>query len=506
MTDWTPRAYDPEFVTGRIFEVVNALEEGFAVLDAEGFVQFMNPAAARMFAVDPEEILGWKLVEFPWEIVDAEGTPLTKEDHPSIRSLVDGVSRDPEILGVSVPTLEHTLWLEVAARPLLAEDGSVEGSVALFRDIGPRRAAEAALRASRLRFETLASLVPVGIFQTDASGECTYVNEAWCEITGLTAEEALGDGWAQALHPDDRERIWKEWRDAARAAEPFRSEYRFRRPDGGVRWVIGAARLVDAVNGDRPGFIGSVTDVTEQKAAVVLKDQLIGLVSHELRAPLVAISGALGHLERHAAAFDQRDRQLFDMAQRNTRYLRRLVNDLLDLERLEAGADEVTPVPCSLTEVLADAVALVEAAHPERAVTIRTDGVEVAGRVMADHDRLLQVFANLLSNAVRFSPDGGEVVVDAAAEGGEVIVAVRDRGPGIPDESKEKIFDRFVRLGATGGGEAAAASGEAGAGLGLTIARTIVEAHGGRIWVESTPGRGSAFYFTLPLAEEGTGP
>lgn len=493
MSESTPRAHNPDFMAGRLFEVVNALDEGFAVLDAQGIVQFMNPAVARALSVDPEEILGWNLLDFPWEIQGPDGEPLSKEEHPSLRALTEGVATTPRVLGVTAPTIEGTLWLEVTARPLFASDGTtVEGSVALFRDITARRAAEQALEMSEQRFHTLTSLVPVGIFQTDVEGQCTYLNEACCQIAGFTAEEALGDGWAQALHPDDRDRVWQEWQAAAKSGSEFRSEYRFVHADGEVRWVIGAAIVHGGPDGEPAGFIGSLTDVTDQKAAAMMKDQLIGLVSHELRAPLVAIGGALGHLEPQAAALDEPGKRLYEMAVRNTRLLERLVRDLLEIERLEGGAATLQLEPTSVQDLMKEAVELIEAVQGGEGGTIQILDGDPALQVVADHDRLIQVLTNLLSNAVKFSGAETRVTVEAESDQGEVVFAVRDQGRGIPADLTERIFERFVQV------DAGEADAHRGAGLGLAIARAIVTRHGGRIWVESTPGQGSAFYFTIP--------
>jgi len=496
MSETTPRAHNPDFMAGRLFEVVNTLEEGFAVLDAAGVVQFMNPAVARVFSVDPDEILGWPLVEFPWEIQSADGEPLPKEEHPSVLALTEGVATTPRVLGVTAPTIEGTVWLEVTARPLFAADGStVEGSVALFRDISARRTAEQALEMSEQRFQTLTELVPVGIFQTDVGGQCTYVNEACCQIAGFTVAEALGDGWTQALHPDDRDRVWQEWQAAAVSGAGFRSEYRFLHADGDVRWVIGTAIVHRGPDGQPAGFIGSLTDVTDQKAAAMMKDQLIGLVSHELRAPLVAIGGALGHLEPQAAELDEHGKRLYEVAVRNTRLLERLVRDLLEIERLEGGVAKLELESISVGDLMQSAVELIEAVQSGQGAVLHVLGCDPALRVEADHDRLIQVLSNLLANAVKFSGPETQVTVEAELDRAEVVFVVRDQGRGIPDDHTDSIFERFVQI------DTGDAADHRGVGLGLAIARAIVTRHGGRIWVESTPGMGSAFYFTIPVAE-----
>lgn len=493
MNDWTPRAYDPDFLTGHLPRVMDMLGEGFAVLDAHGVVQYINATAATLFNVEADAVLGWKLVEFPWEITDAAGAPIPKEDHPSLLTLADGTAVPPRVLGVTLPTRDGTLWLEVSTRPLRSPDGAaVEGSVSFFRDVGARVAAEADLRSSRLRFDALTALLPVGIFQADAQGRCLHVNEPWTRISGRSREEALGDGWMDAIHPDDREWVVEAAEAAVRAEGDFQAEHRYTRPDGEVRWVLCQARPFQAPGGEAMGSLGSVTDITEQKTAVAMKDQLIGLVSHELRAPLIAIGGALGHLSGQLEGLDETARRLLDMAVRNTELLQRLVGELLDIDRLTAGAAALSLDEISLRTVAQEATEVVEAVEAGAGVTVDLDAVDAALTVRADHDRILQVLTNLLSNAVKFSAGGATVWVEAHESPEEVVVSVRDTGPGIAPEDTEAIFERFVQAGPDDGRE------RRGAGLGLAIARAIVLRHGGRIWVESEPGEGSTFYFTVP--------
>jgi PAS domain S-box-containing protein len=493
MTESRPRGVDSDFLVGRLNEVVDALEEGFAVLDRHGGIQFLNAAAVRMLDVDLDAVLGAPLMDLAWEIQGPDGEVIPKHEHPSLAALVDGRAHGPEIIGVSFEHLDETLWLEVTARPLRGGEGeAVDGSVALFRNIGGRKATEHALWVSEQRFETLTSMVPVGIFQTNAAGQCIYVNEAWSGLAGLSAEEARGDGWSAAIHPDDRDRVFSEWEASAKSQKAFRSEYRFLRADGSIRWVVGSAIAYATVSGAEAGFLGSVTDVTEQKAAAAMKDQLIGLVSHELRAPLVAIGGALGHLEPQTLELNEQGRRLYEMAVRNTRLLERLVTDLLEIERVEGGVAALRRSPIPVVEVMQQALELVSVARREDYVEVALLPSDPALTVDADPDRLMQVLVNLLSNAVKFSELGGRVTVEAERDQGDVVFVVRDQGRGVPEHLTEHIFERFVQVEAEN-------EGRHGVGLGLPIARAIVARHGGRIWVESTLGKGSAFFFTIPI-------
>ncbi|MEW5930807.1 MAG: PAS domain-containing sensor histidine kinase, partial [Gemmatimonadota bacterium] len=234
----------------------------------------------------------------------------------------------------------------------------------------------------------------------------------------------------------------------------------------------------------------------EAEAAARLRDEVLAIVSHDLRNPLGVVTFSSDVLLRSWAAAPGRAgerRQLEGIAQAAER-MRRLILDLLDVARVDAGSLPVEPVPCPAGPLVAHALELDSALGEERGVAVRSLVPDDAPLVLADRERILQVVSNLLGNAVRFTPPGGSITLRADACEREVRFAVADTGAGIPPDDLPHVFDRFWR------GQRSARSG---AGLGLAIARGIVEAHGGRIWVESTPGEGSTFYFTLPRADAG---
>lgn len=468
------------------------LEEGVAILGADGVVEFVNASGEGILGVPAGELLGWNVLDFRWEISDAEGRPLAREALPSLRVLATGMPHPPMVVGMTSPAVPEPKWIEVSARPLqLPDDAGVGGVVASFRDVSARRSGELALKASEERYQTLAQSVPTGVYHADGNDAVVWVNDAWTGITGLSFEESLGDGWSHALHPDDRGRVFEEWAKAKAAREPYVLEHRYVRPDGEVRWVICRAVGQFDTQGQCVGFIGSLTDITLAKSAALMKDQIIGLVSHELKTPLVAIRGGLTFLEPYIQGADEDARRLYRMAMRNAELLERLVRDLLDIERLEAGQLSLNLETVSVSEVLSQAREITLPMAEERRVVVRATE-PIGACVSADRDRALQVFTNLLSNAVKFSKPGGEVRMEVWADAGYVTICVHDQGRGIPAEYHERIFERFPQV------EPGDAAERDSTGLGLAISRAIVNRHGGRIWVESAPGAGASFFVTLP--------
>ncbi len=223
------------------------------------------------------------------------------------------------------------------------------------------------------------------------------------------------------------------------------------------------------------------------------RDDLVAIVSHDLRNPIHTIHMAASFLLEIAPANDRRvqARRQLEVVQRSATRANRLIQDLLDVAKIQAGGLAVDPVAGDIASLITEAV---EAAAPLAAaaqIKVVPNILEAMPAVSSDRERMLQVFANLMGNAIKFTPKGGEIRVHTALEPGEVRITVADTGPGIPQENLDHVFDRYWQ---------AKSTAKLGTGLGLSIAKGIVEAHGGRIWAESPPGSGAEFNFTLPLA------
>jgi len=239
-------------------------------------------------------------------------------------------------------------------------------------------------------------------------------------------------------------------------------------------------------------IVAAFRDVTEREQAEELREQFLSTVSHELRTPLTSIVGALGLLRGGVVADLPVDaKRLVEIAESNATRLIRLVNDLLDIEKLEAGAMTFDFKPFDIRAALSEAAHSMRGLAEARRVVLSADPGDMPVLVRGDSERLVQVASNLLSNAVRFSPEGGVVTLSLEAVSGRVTVSVRDNGPGIDPDLGRRLFTRFAQ-----GRQPAGVS--AGTGLGLIISREIVRAHGGRIWHAAT-GKGALFCFELPV-------
>jgi PAS domain S-box-containing protein len=370
-----------------------------------------------------------------------------------------------------------------------------ELNLELKHEIGRRARTEAGLRESEARLRALVDNVPDGIITINEEGHLESLNAAAERIFGYAASEMMGFHFKMLLPASERD----DYDDFIRERMTMRTgraigfglEITGLRKDGGtfpMELAVSRMRLED-----RTLFIGIVRDITERQEIDRLKNQFVSAVSHELRTPLTSVLGSLALLaEGVAGELSERGQSLLNIARSNMERLVRLVGDILDVDEIHAGRMRLDLRPLRLTEALESTLDM-HRAHAERqgvALGVADGPRDI--QVRADPERLRHVVGHLLSNAIKFSPRGGRVELRAERRDGRARVSVIDRGPGIPPEFHGRLFQPFSQP----------ASGDAGprggAGLGLSIARAIVEKHGGSIGFDSPPGGPTCFYFELP--------
>ncbi len=402
-----------------------------------------------------------------------------------------------------------------AGMPLISSDGQALGSFCAF-DTKPHEwseqdlqilqdLAQAAMTEIELRFagrlleeqggqlRELLEHTDELVAQCGLDGALVYANAAWRRLLG-EAPSTPEAGFVQRLVVGaNRAAFETAWSDAQQGEPSDDIELAMRLPSGEQALV--EMHLVPLVTrGVARGIRLYGQDVTDLRRAQRAKDQVISLVSHELRTPIGAVQGAMQLLDRLLPdSSAPKTRELVALAKRNADRLLGLVNDLLDLDRLEAGSAPFEPKDVRLADVFAP-VRDATAPLAERAgVTLHSHDGEL--HVRGDAQWLAHVLINLVGNAIKFTPNGGTVDVTATRESGSVEVRVRDTGRGIPPDQVDRVFERFTQV------ERGDATEKGGSGLGLAIARAVVQQHGGRIWVESELGKGSTFAFTLPASD-----
>mgnify|MGYP000374458018 CR=1 FL=1 len=362
--------------------------------------------------------------------------------------------------------------------------------------------------------EAVLNSVSYAIVGTDVNGTVTVFNRAASQLLGYTAEELIGKIKPYVFHDDEE----VEQRAAAlseslgidvppgpklfnvmvKARGTYTDEWTYIRKDGSKVPVLLSLAPVDASGDPSLGLVSIAYDITERKKLDNMQREFVSTVNHELRTPLTSISGSLALVRGGAAGeVPEKARFLIEIAHKNSERLIQLVNDILDIERLETGRMTFNLEDARLTALIEDAVSANSAYAAARKIKLEIgETADVVTRV--DTGRVLQVLANLLSNAAKFSPDGGTVEVTSRLIDGKVKVAVADHGTGVPPKYRDKVFERFWQIDATD------SRAKQGTGLGLPIAQAIVEHLGGEIGIETTPGGGATFWFTLPCTHSGT--
>ena len=352
------------------------------------------------------------------------------------------------------------------------------------------------------RFEHLLELSPQVVWFGGPDGKITYCNPYWYEYTGLSERKTLGDGWIGAIHPDDRERVVDSWRAATKEGRDYELELRLRGRDGEYCWFLARSRPARDESGEIDAWLGIAVDIEERKkaeeeawAASQAKSEFLASMSHELRTPLNAIGG-YAELLALGIRGPLNSEQAQDIARirRSQQHLLTLIQDVLNFAKVDAGQTEyhITAVP--VDEALKDTESMIAPQILAKGLHYSYKGVGKTTAVLADPEKMQQIVLNLLTNAVKFTEEGGSITLSSELSGKCVDILVADTGPGISAEKLKKIFDPFVQA------ERRLNQPVQGVGLGLAISQDLARAMDGQVTVESVVGKGSTFTLTLPRA------
>lgn len=482
-------------------DIVQNMFEGIVVQDVEGNFTFVNPAAANMLGYTSEELLGlqWTIaVPTDWHAV------IQAADERRIR----GESDQYEIEALNKEG--NRLPILISGSPRF-EDGDFAGTLAVFTDITKLKRAEEALRENEEKYRTIIESIEDGYFEVDQAGNFTFFNNALLEISGYSSDELMGMNYQEYTDEETAERVFKTFNEIYKTGKPARVfNLTVIRKDGSQSHVeVSVSPIWDAQE-QVTGFRGIVRDVTERKLAEEalyaayetlqeadrLKDEMIQNISHEFRTPLTYVLSYVDLLLGESPGMGklgEEQRESLTVIDNQAQRLRRLLDNFVTIQDIEEYGlvRERVEIDKLLVEVKEDAQTMATEAGIKLAVHIDTD----LPAVLVNPATIIQVIDNLVLNALKFTPAGGEVVIRAWSKNEKVYVSVEDTGIGIPKEALNRIFDRFVQVDGT------TRRRFGGLGLGLAICKKVIEQHEEKIWVESTLGKGSTFTFTLPVAK-----
>ncbi|MEO6610875.1 MAG: PAS domain S-box protein, partial [Chitinophagaceae bacterium] len=369
------------------------------------------------------------------------------------------------------------------------ENGKPIAAVAVNRDITERKKAEEKIIISEARFRTLSETIPHMIWTATPDGKKNFFNQYFLDYAGLSFEELKGDGWQEIIFPDDLKKELQQWHHTLKTGEDFNIEKRIRHHDGSYRWHLSHSIAQKDKEGNITGWIGTNTEIEEQKIKEQRKDEFISIASHEMKTPLTT---AKGYLELLLLSLSEKKDSSFLYANKTNHAIERLnnlVTELLDASKIQNGQLNYNITRFDFNTFMDETIENFQQITKNH--RIQKTG-NCSQQISGDRHRLQQVLINLLSNAVKYSPNADKVLVKTGVQDNKIQVSVQDFGIGMSIQHLDKIFDRYYRVHEH-------AVQFQGLGIGLYISKNIVERHDGTMWVESEPEKGSTFYFALPL-------
>lgn len=457
---------------------------GIFTTDVDGIVKSWNPGA--------EKIYGWTAKEMV-------GTSITKTFPPHMLQNYDSI-REALLSGKTIERAERQrmhkngslIWVEMSYGMINDPFGKMIGACVVVQDISSQKAALESITRSEERFRAFVDVTGDWIWETDKEGNLVFSNPAIYRVLGYQVEEMIGKNLLYFSFVEDREKMENQFKTyAAQKIGWVQQSMRLMHKDSSERWLESNASELLNDRRELQGFRGACRDVTELRNLDKIKNEFISLVSHELRTPLTSIHGALTLLTRRTFSPDEA-KELLETAQRNSARLTRIINDIMDVEKLQLGKFEFNFKKVNMRDVILEAIKSSEIIARKLDVKIASVGMSLEAQVKGDYQRLVQVMMNLLSNAIKLSPAHGTIYVMLESLEHSIRVSVSDEGPGIKESFRPKIFERFAQE------DSSSKRTYQGTGLGLSICKNIIEGHGGTIQYTTQVGKGTTFFFDLP--------
>ena len=389
-------------------------------------------------------------------------------------------------------------WIADSSVPRYDTDGYFTGFISACIDIDDQKRFREKIQASELLFKTISNVSPVGLWMTDTNAQNVFVNETWMQWTGIPFEKQLGTGWLDRVLEEDKVDVPAKFGECMQKREKYSCEFRILRPDGEIRRCLTEGSPYYDITGQFAGYAGSVTDITEIKKLEERKDDFIKMASHELKTPITSIKGYVQLLMNIYNDLDNEKLQLskptiklsLSTISKQVTKLTRLISELLDLSRVESGKLDLHKTHFNLAAMVEEAAEDVRQTASRHAIIVQND---FEGNIYADKDRLSQVLLNLLTNAIKYSPDANSVEVHLEGNDKYATIRIKDYGIGIDKKDHQKIFERFYRV------EGKNEQTFPGFGIGLFIASEIIARHQGTISVESEKYKGAVFNIMIPV-------
>ncbi len=455
-------------------DILESITDPFFAVDHQWRFIYANRKLEQLNQREPNSLLGKNI----WE----EFPPLYDSDYGRLYRRVAEERITSSVVATS--TVDNQ-WYEVQAFP------AKDGIAAYFKNVTEQKEAEKALQQSEERYSTLIHQATAGVAEMDVAGTYVFVNKKWCEITGFEEEEMYRLTCFDYVHPDDAVQSRQLFEQTVATGRPFINEKRIICKDGTELWINETISGISGVQGEIKSIVSVCIDITDRKTIEKQKDEFIGMVSHELKTPVTSLKAYAQVLQmRFLEGGDLASAGMLQKMEGQINRLTLLVQDLLDVTRLEGNLMRFHREVFEFSKMVADTIEEVQRTLPQHNIVC---GPLPKAYVFADMERTSQVLVNLLTNAAKYSPRADRIVVSALIAGSYITCSVKDFGIGIPAESQRYIFDRFYRV------NNHSRNTYPGLGLGLYISSEIVKKQQGDIWFDSLVNEGSVFSFRLPL-------
>jgi PAS domain S-box-containing protein len=494
--------------------VASSISDGLIVVQMDGRVVAVNPAGCRILGIQPPEsvnVITSQSLEYELLADDLSG-PLPREQWPVIRTIRTGERQDDRVH----PMRRHdgtVVWIQVSSRMLrINAQAQPFAVVATFRDITQERQAAQALTVSEERWKFALDGAGDGVWDWDSGTDSMFYSHRWKAMLGYTDEEITDQvqEFTSRIHPDDRQPVVSALEAYLQREQGlFQAEFRMRHKLGHDVWILSRGKIVnrDAL-GHPARVVGTHSDITPIKraeqvlrekqsaeAASAAKSEFLSRMSHEIRTPLNAVNGFAQLLKLQLAHTPEATQHIsfVDQILHGSQHLMALVNDVLDLQKVEAGILTLKAEPLVLLDEVRQCAAMLGPLASQRSISIQAN-VSPSYMVTADRQRLRQILMNIGSNAIKYNQAGGTVWFDTEDRpDGHTALVIRDTGPGMSPQQLGRLFQPFERLGRE-------TSSIEGTGLGLIITRSLIEAMGGSMEIRSQPGSGTRVNIVLPSA------
>lgn len=480
--------------------LLDNLPVGILLIDPEGNIKKSNIHALGMLCCSKQEIYSYSIHNF-----------LEKAAENNLKHLInDLIAKSLDInLETKITCREgKSFWAKIQGK-LIKEADKLSILISIV-DFTQNKIKEELLKESEARFQNLANNAPVMIWIADIDGLFSFVNKFWLNFTGSEIGDELGMNWLRNVHQDDMDSLIRDYYSCFESRKIFSKEIRLKNHNNEFHWILlrGIPRMTP--EGSFVGFIGTGTDITEQKEnherviflnkelseSIKTRDKFFSIIAHDIRSPLSGLIGITEILEEDF--HEMNDREMLDMlteANKSARSLFNLTENLLEWSRIQTGRIKFEPVKIYLRSLFHDLSLLYQQNLKYKNITLIYP-TNTSILINADDRMTYTVIRNLISNAIKFTPQGGTITIDVAEENDFVKIFFRDTGVGMDENEMSKLFkvDSGFSLPGT--------ENERGTGLGLVLCKDLVERQGGKIGVESVKGKGTVFYFTLQAFKE----